>query len=178
MPSINCGPCTEHNAPRAYVAGPIFTPDQLATVARVVEILHTCGYVSYSPSRDGIMLAPTDPPERRDEVFFSNKNAIRQSDLLVALLDTKDTGTIWELGMSMTLDIPVIAVTLTSPQMNVMLERGVVCHVREEHDLGTTLLALRPHLLYGRKSTNELRSMEAAQRRNLKAAFSYSGRTE
>jgi nucleoside 2-deoxyribosyltransferase len=172
------GPCDLHAAPRVYVASPIFTPEQLRTVGEVVGVLHEEGYVTYSPSRDGIMLSPADPPERRDEVFYSNVNAIQQSDLLIAILDVKDTGTIWELGAATGRGIPVIAVTFALKTMNVMLERGVIAHVANPHDLAEALRALRPFLLYGRKSTNDLRANEGQVLQYLKGQFSYVGQTQ
>lgn len=171
-------PCTEHPAPRVYVAGPIFTPEQLAAVRSVVDVVHGAGYDSYSPERDGIMLSPTDPPERRDEVFYSNLHAIRQSDVLIALLDTKDTGTIWEMGVAMAYGLPVIAVTMEVPQMNVMLERGVVAHVRTPDDLTLVLNEVQQYVRWGRKSTNRLRQDEALMRVSYKQFFSYSGKTQ
>ena len=172
------GPCREHNAPRVYVAAPIFTEDQLRAVGAVTEILEGCGYVTYSPSRDGIMLAPDDPAERRDEVFRSNVAAIRQSDLLVALLDVKDTGTTWELGLATGNELPIIAVTLSVPQMNVMLERGVVAHVRDLDALAGVARRLRPFLMYGRNCSETIRALEAFERIRLKETYSYSGKTQ
>jgi nucleoside 2-deoxyribosyltransferase len=151
------GPSSLYSMPRAYVAGPIFTPEQRGAVDSVTSCLEALGYVTYSPYRDGIMLQPTDPPERRDEVFQSNVWAIRSSDLLVALLDTKDTGTIWELGMANAGRLPVVAITLLEPKMNVMLERGVIAHARSIADLDNVCGELCQYLTYGRKVTNAFR---------------------
>lgn len=172
------GPCGNANSPRVYLAAPIFSPEQLVAVDAVGEALEACGYVTYSPHRDGVMLAPTDPPERRDEVFFSNVRAIRQSDLLVCLLDSRDTGTIWELGCATGFSLPIVAVTLTVPKMNVMLERGVVAHARSLEDLEDIADQLRPHLLYGLKMTMDLRAEWEDLLVTLKERFSYSGETQ
>lgn len=164
--------------PRVYIAAPLFNPQQLAAIDTVDAVLRSAGFDTYSPARDGVMLAPDDPAEKRDEVYHSNMLAIRQSDLLVALLDTKDTGTIWELGAAMAFGMRVIAVTLTVPQMNVMLERGVIAHVRSLGELDDVLEMIREHLLWGRKSTNDLRALERDVLTALKANYSYAGQTQ
>jgi nucleoside 2-deoxyribosyltransferase len=147
-------------------------------VGDVVDVVHSQGYVSYSPSRDGVMLAPDDPPEKRDEVFFSNVNAIAGSDIMIAILDVKDTGTIWELGMATGKQIPIIAVTLLQDRMNVMLERGVTAHVKNLHDLSVVLKIMLPHMQYGLKATQaEHRSWYSTQQ-FLKETYSYTGQTQ
>ena len=172
------GACAEHPRPRVYIASPIFTPEQLATVGDVVDVCHEQGYVTYSPARDGVMLKPTDPPSRRDEVFFSNVLAIRQSDLLIAILDVKDTGTTWEIGVATGLDCPIVAVTVAVDRMNVMLERGVTAHVRNLHDLSSVLGSLVPFLSYGTKHTTEVREGFMRTLELFKALYSYSGETQ
>jgi nucleoside 2-deoxyribosyltransferase len=172
------GPCSALGRPRVYIASPIFTPVQLDAVGEVVAVLEDAGYITYSPSRDGVMLAPTDPPGKRDEVFFSNVVAIKQSDLLVAILDVKDTGTIWELGMATGRGMPIVAVTLALETMNVMLERGIVAHVLNLHDLDDVVRNLLPFLTYGAKQTEEHRELHADVLTTLKANFSYSGQTQ
>lgn len=172
------GPCTEHGRPRAYVAAPIFTPSQLDDVEAVVAVLHDRGYVSYSPARDGVLLTPDDPAEKRDEVFYSNRVAIEASDVLVCLLDTKDTGTIWEIGLATGRNLPIIAVTLQQERMNVMLERGVIAHVTSLESLYVVLDQLTPFVTYGRKMTTELQLQSLQQHLTWKDLYSFRGETE
>lgn len=164
-------------APRAYIASPFFTPEQIAAVGEVVVAVEGCGYVTYSPMRDGILLKPTDPPKLRDEVYWSNVCAIRESQLLVAILDVKDTGTIWELGAATGYTLPIVAVTLAVETMNVMLERGVAAHVKNLHDLTEVLTRLRPYLVYGRKVTNNLRMNLGTLLTEFATTYTYSGKT-
>lgn len=172
------GPCSEHNSPRVYIAAPIFSKEQLEAVGVVVDEVHAAGYVSYSPARDGVMLAPTDPAAKRDEVYHSNLRAIRQSDLLIAILDVKDTGTIWELGAAAGFGIPIVAVTMAVSKMNVMLERGVIAHVLNPHDLALVLRALRSHLEYGLKRTMGENAAYEQVLYEFNEHFSYSGETQ
>ncbi len=119
------------------------------------------GTSTYSPYRDGIMLAPNSPVEARQQVYQSNINAIKQSDLVIAVLNVRDTGTTWEFGGANMLDKPVISV-ITDPatKMNVMLSEGVLAHVTNLDDLRDTLFRVRPYLAYGRKITLELMDAE------------------
>lgn len=168
----------ERSCPRAYVAAPIFSPEQLKAVEDVVSTLHAAGYDSYSPARDGVMLKPDDPPEKRDEVYYSNKAAVTRADLLVCILDERDTGTLWELGCATGAGVPIIAVTLTKDQMNVMLERGVLAHVVTLRELDSALSRLRPHVVYGRKVTNDLRKDYAEVVEVFNRHFKFVGRTQ
>lgn len=168
----------ERSCPRAYVAAPIFSPEQLKAVEDVVTVLHEAGFDSYSPARDGVMLKPDDPPEKRDEVYYSNKAAVTRADLLVCILDDRDTGTIWELGCATGAGVPIIAVTLVKDKMNVMLERGVLAHVVTLRELDSALQRLRPHLIYGRKVTNELREEYDTVVEVFTRHFKFQGRTQ
>lgn len=162
--------------PRAYIASPIFTPEQLEKVGEVEALLDEVGYHAYSPRREGIMLAPDAPAEERDKVYWSNFYAVTSADVLVAILDNKDTGTTWEMGCAAATGVKIVAVTLDIPRMNVMLERGVIAHVKSLPQLRGLLKALVPLLSYGRVVAS--RALEQAAFDEIRDALPYLGETQ
>jgi nucleoside 2-deoxyribosyltransferase len=165
-------------APRVYIASPIFTPEDRGKVGEVAGMLEQLSYITYCPHRDGIMLDKDAPSSAREEVFQSNVRAIRRADVMLAILDVKDTGTIWELGFAMGANIPIVALTLSSARMNVMLERGVLCHLTQRHELENVMTALRGYLLYGAKWNEGLMSGEDATLDNLRNHYRFRGETQ
>lgn len=82
-----------------YAAGPFFNEKQVNTIRTMEKVLESRGYEVYSPSRDGIMLTPNASKEDRLQVFQENvENCIGQ-DLVIAVVDDRDQGTMIEIGM-------------------------------------------------------------------------------
>ena len=82
-----------------YAAGPFFNPTQVATIRDLETFLEDRGYSVFSPSRDGVKLVPNSSPEDRMRVFEDNVTHCNGSDLVIAVIDDKDSGTMVELGM-------------------------------------------------------------------------------
>lgn len=133
---------------RVYLAGPGRKPEE-AEILRSLEALLEDAHISvYSPFRDGITLAPDASPAVRSEVFRSNVEAIDKCDIVVAVIDDFDPGTIFEMGFASAFSYlanlgfgylglqndwnylpkkPIIACTRVMGRgLNVMLERACV----------------------------------------------------
>ena len=82
-----------------YLAGPFFNPTQITTIRKLESELEMLGLKVYSPSRDGKKLdMSTDGPELRTAVFRDNVDNLTECDIVVAVIDDRDTGTMWEMG--------------------------------------------------------------------------------
>jgi nucleoside 2-deoxyribosyltransferase len=84
-----------------YIAAPFFTPQQLATVMKIESMIDDVEKIDfYSPRMDGVLQDMT--PELRAasyaSVYQKNVDMIETCDAVLAVLDEKDTGTIWEMG--------------------------------------------------------------------------------
>jgi nucleoside 2-deoxyribosyltransferase len=84
-----------------YIAAPFFTPQQLATVMKIESMIEDVEKIDfYSPRLDGVLQDMT--PELRAasyaSVYQKNVDMIETCDAVLAVLDEKDTGTIWEMG--------------------------------------------------------------------------------
>jgi hypothetical protein len=95
---------------KAYIAAPIFTPEQLSVVDRLIELVKNAGFDEvfspYHASRDIWKgRRPKDcSPEERLQVVRQNRENIVNSELVVCWLNGRypdgraDTGVTWEMG--------------------------------------------------------------------------------
>lgn len=92
------------------------------------------GISYYSPRHDGIDLTPDATDADRDAVFADNTEHLKTAQLVLAVVDDYDTGTIWETGMAFGREIPVAyyAETLKDGEtFNVMLAKSAVAVLQD-----------------------------------------------
>lgn len=138
-----------------YLAGPFFNETQVATIKKLETLLESLGFEVYSPSRDGAKLdISNDSAELRAQTFSDNIKHLSSADIIVAVIDDKDTGTVWEMGCrygrwldryhcldgsqkdDSRKDVPMI-VTYTDHDygVNLMLTESIACHCKGEAEL-------------------------------------------
>ena len=117
---------------RIYLAAPFFNLVQLFRVNHTRDILQRQPWPGtefpphvYCPHEH--MILPTNATRAmRKDVFQSNMNEVRRSQVLVAILDEKDTGTIWEMGFAHD-KVPTYGVYYDKGlKINVMLAEGCI----------------------------------------------------
>ena len=84
---------------KIYFASPWFTPEQEEREERLKAKLRSLGFVVHSPKEEAVCGAISDP-ETRQRIFQGNINAICHCDIVFAITDGKDMGTIWEAGFA------------------------------------------------------------------------------
>lgn len=121
-----------------YLAGPFFNTAQQWLVDEVRSSLTDMGFNVFSPGHE-IGIGPAN------EVAPADLLALRESGLVLALLDGLDPGTIFEVGYARALDIPVVAIAemVDEPSLTMMLGSG--CDVT--NDLTTGIYAACWHLM-------------------------------
>lgn len=84
------------DAPRAYVAGPLFDEGERWFIERVEQLVADAGFVTFLPHRDN---PPKDATNVR-LIFENDKRGIDEADVVVANLNGlgTDDGTAWEMG--------------------------------------------------------------------------------
>lgn len=82
---------------KIYFASPWFTPEQEEREERLKAKLRSLGFVVHSPKEEAICGAISDQ-ETRQKIFKGNIDAIDACDIVFAVTDGKDMGTIWEAG--------------------------------------------------------------------------------
>ena len=96
--------------PRAYLAGPFFTAPQLWWVGHARRVLEDLGFSVFSPYHDvGIGVL------RSSEIAKQDLDALEESDVVFALLDSLDPGTIFEIGYARSKNIPVVCLRTEGP---------------------------------------------------------------
>jgi nucleoside 2-deoxyribosyltransferase len=119
---------------KVYIAGPFFNPRQVATVEMVEAALeqraHCLTY--FSPMRMGI-LSPSKQDAKR--IFDGNIKALKECDSMIAIIDDRDTGTIWEMGYAYATGIDTITFTNNDYGLNVMIGQSIRAHCVTESQL-------------------------------------------
>lgn len=89
---------------KVYFASPWFRPDQAEREDRVKAKLRSLGFNVWSP-KDNCVCSPIADAEMRNKVFLANVTNIHKADILFAITDGKDMGTIWEAGFACGLNL-------------------------------------------------------------------------
>lgn len=84
---------------KVYFASPFFNPEQVEREERLKAKLRSLGFEVFSP-KEVYFCKPDESEEKRQMVFERNVNAIKDCDILFAVTDGKDMGTIWEAGFA------------------------------------------------------------------------------
>ena len=87
------------NDKKVYFASPWFNPEQAEREERVKGKLRELGFYVWSP-KDNCVCSPIASEELRQKVFSDNVENIKSSDIIFAITDGKDMGTIWEAGFA------------------------------------------------------------------------------
>ena len=82
---------------KVYFASPWFNPEQAEREERVKGRLRELGFNVWSP-KDNSSLSPITDPVIREKIFSANVENLKSCDILFAVTDGKDMGTIWEAG--------------------------------------------------------------------------------
>ena len=82
---------------KIYFASPWFTPEQAEREERLKAKLRSLGFNVWSPKENAICGAFSDK-ETREKIFSGNIDNIIDADIVFAVTDGKDMGTIWEAG--------------------------------------------------------------------------------
>lgn len=110
---------------KVYLAAPWFNQEQKERHDAVLKLLDQHTTNVRSPFR--IFVCPPDADaETREKTFMGNLQEIREADLVVAVTDGKDPGTLWEMGYAFARGIPVVGVALAlgDRPFNLMLAEG------------------------------------------------------
>lgn len=117
---------------RIYLAAPFFTPQQLELVKNVEDALKIMRLEFYSPRTDGVLIDMSPEQKKASTRRIFNKNVLEmtQSNLMLAVIDGRDTGTVWEIGFAYASGIPVITYSDQGYGVNVMIKECVWAHAK------------------------------------------------
>lgn len=113
-------------SPKIYFAAPFFNPSQIEREEWLIKELRHIGFRVFSP-RENILLTPNATQEEREKAFQDNIKEINNCDLVFAVTDGKDMGTIWEAGYAYGVNKPIVYYNETigpNGKFNVMLAQS------------------------------------------------------
>jgi nucleoside 2-deoxyribosyltransferase len=123
-----------------YLAAPLFSEAERNFNASIARLLEANLFDVHLPQTSGDDSRVRDVWEQ-ERLFVSNKTALDQSDIIVAIIDgaDADSGTAWEMGYAFATGKTVIALRTDfrrvgdHEQVNLMLEQSarVVCSTEE-----------------------------------------------
>lgn len=139
---------------KIYVAGPFFSEKQLDVLTRIETVIESIfGPDSCFKPRDARSAAKKlnadigagkDPSAAtRHEVFCDNVDNIDDADLMVAITDGRDSGTLFEHGYAYAQGIPIITYTDEQYGLNLMLAESVLAHCKGETQLRAALTLVK-----------------------------------
>lgn len=122
-----------------YLAAPFFTPEQLNLVTHIENEFSSSTTIRlFSPRKHGIMFS-TIPKEEHSMAAYKimriNIGAIQASDLVLAVTDGSDQGTMIEIGMAFAWKIPIITYTKENKGVNLMLREISKAHIIGHEEL-------------------------------------------
>jgi len=145
-----------------YIAGPIFNTDQKNVIKDIEDILDDLWLDYFSPREFGVIADEPMNPARMKRIYDMNLRMLNECDTLIAVLDDRDAGTIFELGYfaAKDQDLPwtkeddssIITFSNQGHGINVMLKHAVKFHCNGYSEL---TLAIRDG-----QGTNELEISE------------------
>jgi nucleoside 2-deoxyribosyltransferase len=112
---------------KVYIAAPFFNEEQLRIVKSVELALEARNIEYFSPRSEGTLSAMTrEEQERsRSSIFESNVKNMRECTHMIACVEYKDTGTIWEMGFMFSQNKPLVMLS-SDYKVNVMLAESAV----------------------------------------------------
>ena len=119
-----------------YFASPFFNEEQVEREERLKKALRATGMNVWSP-KENCYLPPSATQSERDQVYSANIAHIELCDVVFAVTDGKDMGTIWEAGYAAGIGKPIIyyCETLGTGQFNLMLAQSGNEVITEFEDL-------------------------------------------
>ncbi len=175
MPVLSC-----------YLAAPFFNQEQVAVVEALEACITSAGYQLFSP-RQGqqalvmnrmIQAGSTPPTSLRTRVFVENCVALDGADIVVAVVDGRDTGVIFEQGYAYARSIPVITYTQHDYGCNLMLAQSTIGHTKSISQLEHALAICNPRIGLGSSIEDYGAAIAEVQYRYLTAAALVEGPAE
>jgi nucleoside 2-deoxyribosyltransferase len=123
---------------KMYLAAPFFTPSQIKTVELMEAEIEKAGFELLSPRRSGVLMdmSPSERAASARRIFVKNCEDITASDYLLALVDDRDPGTIWEMGFCTGIGGRLLfTYTEHDYDLNVMIKGSVAGHARGPTEL-------------------------------------------
>lgn len=125
----------QSNKIKVYIAAPFFNEVQINSVSEIEFILSIYNIEHFSPRSTGILrdMNETDRRKKSDYIFKRNIEEMHSCNIIIAVIDDKDIGTIFEIGYFSALKKydwkKIITFTNENFGLNVMIQKTVDAHI-------------------------------------------------
>jgi nucleoside 2-deoxyribosyltransferase len=114
------------HVPRVYLAGPFFTLAQLWLIEQARNDLRAAGLRVFSPYHDVGVGAAQD-------VVSADLQGVAECDLVFAIGDGMDPGTVFEIGYARAMGKPVVVYCETGPGESLKMMQGTDCLIEADY---------------------------------------------
>jgi hypothetical protein len=125
-PVVMSDRCLKGYLPAVYLAGPFFTLAQLWQVEEARNQLTALGLKVFSPYHDVGHASAADVAEK-------DLGAIRQADILFAIADGLDPGTMFEIGYANAINKPVVIYCENESDKDLKMAQGAKCIIVNDY---------------------------------------------
>ena len=134
---------------KVYIAGPLFNQHERQYLEDIAKHLESNGLECFLPHRDlkGVEeseLTTTEmSQETKDKIFSIDLNALKSSDITVALITgwDIDSGTSAEIGYTYARNKPIIAVDASERRFRNLFVEGMI--YKKVHNIGQIITAIK-----------------------------------
>lgn len=120
---------------RIYIAGPLFKEPQIAVIKSIEEALDGVDLPYFSPREFGVIANEAMTHQRMKRIYDMNIDMIYKCDTMIAIIDDRDTGTVFEIGHATAIHKNIITYSSQGHGVNVMLAHAVFTHVQNIDEL-------------------------------------------
>lgn len=113
---------------KVYIAAPFFNPQQLATVEKIEQQLDKEQILYYSPRSEGILqdMNPSEQKLSKTVIYNTNVQAMDDCTHMIAWIDDRDTGTIFEVGYFAGVQKEIVLFVHDTSKISVMLAEAAI----------------------------------------------------
>lgn len=115
--------------PRVYVAGPFFDDAVVNDMNKLKQMLAVVGFDILDPAAFPVLEKLSDAKVRKGGLIYElNETSVAICEVVIALTDNFDSGTMFECGLAKGMNIPYITWSSSGYGMNLMLQKSVTAH--------------------------------------------------
>ena len=121
-----------------YIAAPLFNKENIDTIKDIENLLDKIGKKYFSPREYGSIVGEKMTPQRMERIFDLNIIMLKKCNNMIAVIDDRDTGTIFEMGFAHAENKKIYTYTANNFGVNVMLKHSTHCHsasIKELEDM-------------------------------------------
>jgi len=124
-----------------YIGSPFFSNEQIQQVKDIEEAILKSGHDYYSPMRHSVLkdMTPKERANSARKVFDENIAEMDKADLILAMTDDFDPGTVFEIGYSFGTRKDIITYSPNNYGANVMLSQASCGHYTDLKVLANSL---------------------------------------